>query len=165
MFSAVAQTVCKYLKGNCSTVALITQAFRKPREGFFFSFSLFLAPALFSSPSSVSLQSPLRSDCCSTTAMLLFTLMSLSVSLVKADQERPPALGEIVGEHMALGQVTLNEMFKEVEKLMEDTQQKLEEAVHQVGHRASHSHCSQDKRDFVHFWLRRWINEVTEVLI
>lgn len=38
---------------------------------------------------------------------------------------------------MALGQLTLNEMFKEVEKLMEDTQQKLEEAVHQVGEPSS----------------------------
>lgn len=47
---------------------------------------------------------------------------------------------------MALGQLTLNEMFKEVEKLMEDTQQKLEEAVQQVGLRASHSHCSQDSK-------------------
>lgn len=47
---------------------------------------------------------------------------------------------------MALGQLTLNEMFKEVEKLMEDTQQKLEEAVQQVGPRASHSHCGQDNK-------------------
>lgn len=31
------------------------------------------------------------------------------------------------------GQITLNDMFREVEKLMEDTQHKLEEAVHQVG--------------------------------
>lgn len=34
----------------------------------------------------------------------------------------------------APGQITLNDMFREVEKLMEDTQHKLEEAVHQVGY-------------------------------
>lgn len=97
--------------------------------------------------------------------MLLFTLMSLSISLLRADQKRPSDLGETLGEHMALGQLTLNEIFKEVEKLMEDTQQKLEEAVHQVGHRASHSPCSLDSQVFVDFHLLRWINEVIEVLI
>lgn len=71
--------------------------------------------------------------------MLLFTLVSLCISLVRADQKRPSDLGGTLGEHVALGQLTLNEMFKEVEKLMEDTQQKLEEAVHQVGHRAASS--------------------------
>lgn len=81
-----------------------------------------------------------------TTAMLLFTLMSLSISLVRADQKRPSDLDKTLGEHLALGQLTLNEMFKEVEKLMEDTQQKLEEAVHQVGHWASHTHCRQDSQ-------------------
>lgn len=35
---------------------------------------------------------------------------------------------------LAPGQITLNDMFREVEKLMEDTQHKLEEAVHQVGY-------------------------------
>lgn len=74
--------------------------------------------------------------------MLLLTLMSLAISLVKADQKRPLDLSETLGEHVALGQLTLNEMFKEVEKLMEDTQQKLEEAVHQVVHRATHFFCS-----------------------
>ncbi|XP_053361118.1 dickkopf-related protein 3b [Clarias gariepinus] len=71
--------------------------------------------------------------------MLLFTLMSLSISLVKADQKRPSDLGETLGAHVALGQLTLNEMFKEVEKLMEDTQQKLEEAVHQMANETSRS--------------------------
>ncbi|KAB5571579.1 hypothetical protein PHYPO_G00226660 [Pangasianodon hypophthalmus] len=71
--------------------------------------------------------------------MLLFTLMSLSISLVKADQKRPSDLGETLGKHVALGQLTLNEMFKEVEKLMEDTQQKLEEAVHQMANETSRS--------------------------
>ncbi|KAI5105490.1 dickkopf-related protein 3 precursor, partial [Silurus meridionalis] len=52
-------------------------------------------------------------------------------------------LDETLGKHEALGQLSLNEMFREVEKLMEDTQQKLEEAVHQVGHFQSLS--SQDK--------------------
>lgn len=34
--------------------------------------------------------------------------------------------------NVAQGQTTLSDMFKEVEELMEDTQQKLEDAVHQV---------------------------------
>ncbi|XP_063052106.1 dickkopf-related protein 3b [Engraulis encrasicolus] len=34
--------------------------------------------------------------------------------------------------NLAPGQLTLNDMFREVEKLMEDTQHKLEEAVHQM---------------------------------
>lgn len=34
--------------------------------------------------------------------------------------------------NVAQGQSTLSDMFKEVEELMEDTQQKLEDAVHQV---------------------------------
>ncbi|GAA6094409.1 dickkopf-related protein 3b [Tachysurus ichikawai] len=71
--------------------------------------------------------------------MLLLTLMSLSISLAKADQTRPLDLGETLGEHVALGQLTLNEMFKEVERLMEDTQQKLEEAVHQMENETSRS--------------------------
>lgn len=41
-------------------------------------------------------------------------------------------ISDTLEEHVAHGQTTLNEMFREVEKLMEDTQQKLEEAVHQV---------------------------------
>lgn len=116
---------------ECCTVALITQAFRKPRGFFFPPLRLVSFPSI---GPEVRLEESLRS----TTAMLLFTLMSLSISLVKADQTRPSDLGETLRAHVALGQLTLNEMFKEVEKLMEDTQQKLEEAVHQVGHRASH---------------------------
>ncbi|TSQ92665.1 Dickkopf-related protein 3 [Bagarius yarrelli] len=69
--------------------------------------------------------------------MLLFTLLSLTLSLVKADQRRPSDLSVTLAEHVALSQFTLNEMFKEVEKLMEDTQQKLEEAVHQDSDRDS----------------------------
>lgn len=34
--------------------------------------------------------------------------------------------------NLARGHITLNDMFREVEKLMEDTQHKLEEAVQQV---------------------------------
>lgn len=41
-------------------------------------------------------------------------------------------ISDTLEEHVAHGQTTLNEMFREVEKLMEDTQQKLEEAVHQM---------------------------------
>lgn len=94
--------------------------------------------------------------------MLLFTLMSLSISLVKADQKRPLDLGETLVAHVALGQLTLSEMFKEVEKLMEDTQQKLEEAVHQVGHRASRCFSLHV---FIHFQLLRWKNEAVELLV
>lgn len=38
-----------------------------------------------------------------------------------------------LGVGVARGQISLNDMLKEVEQLMEDTQHKLEEAVHQVG--------------------------------
>ncbi|KAF7707658.1 hypothetical protein HF521_018876 [Silurus meridionalis] len=85
--------------------------------------------------------------------MLLMTLMSLWISLVRADQRRPSDLDETLGKHEALGQLSLNEMFREVEKLMEDTQQKLEEAVHQManetsrsfyGHRLPFRHSSSD---------------------
>lgn len=35
--------------------------------------------------------------------------------------------------NVSQGHATLNDMFREVEELMEDTQHKLENAVHQVG--------------------------------
>lgn len=140
--SAIVQTVCDFFKGKqeCCTVALTTQAFRKPREGFFFCCPSFFFLPFVSFPS---IRSEVRlKESLPTTTMLLLTLMSLAISLVKADQKRPLDLSETLGEHVALGQLTLNEMFKEVEKLMEDTQQKLEEAVHQVVHRATHFFCS-----------------------
>ncbi|KAL6480873.1 hypothetical protein MHYP_G00119060 [Metynnis hypsauchen] len=58
---------------------------------------------------------------------LLFAFLSLWLGLVA---EADP-LG--LGVSVARGQISLNDMLKEVEQLMEDTQHKLEEAVHQVG--------------------------------
>ncbi|KAI5616148.1 dickkopf-related protein 3 precursor [Silurus asotus] len=102
--------------------------------------------------------------------MLLMTLMSLWISLVRADQRRPSDLNETPGKREALGQLSLNEMFREVEKLMEDTQQKLEEAVHQMANETSRSfygqrlpfqHSSPDgTRDMVGFTLLH--TELTE---
>ncbi|TRY85697.1 hypothetical protein DNTS_013244 [Danionella cerebrum] len=48
-------------------------------------------------------------------------------------------IGDTLLEHLAHGQSTLNEMFREVEKLMVDTQQKLEEAIHQMENESSKS--------------------------
>ncbi|XP_051999482.1 dickkopf-related protein 3a [Xyrauchen texanus] len=41
--------------------------------------------------------------------------------------------------NLAQGQTTLNEIFREVEELMEDTQQKLEDAVHQMDNESAKS--------------------------
>ncbi|XP_051553350.1 dickkopf-related protein 3-like [Myxocyprinus asiaticus] len=41
--------------------------------------------------------------------------------------------------NLAQGQTTLNEMFREVEELIEDTQQKLEDAVHQMDNESAKS--------------------------
>ncbi|XP_041965038.1 dickkopf-related protein 3b [Alosa sapidissima] len=44
-----------------------------------------------------------------------------------------------IDRNLAPGQITLNDMFREVEKLMEDTQHKLEEAVHQINNESAKS--------------------------
>lgn len=67
--------------------------------------------------------------------MLKFVILSLCVGFVVGSSVHRGGLLDIteaLEKHVAQGQTTLNEMFREVEKLMEDTQQKLEEAVHQV---------------------------------
>ncbi|KAL7885420.1 hypothetical protein AOLI_G00057150 [Acnodon oligacanthus] len=62
---------------------------------------------------------------------LLFAFLSLWLGLVA---EADP-LGR--GVSVARGQISLNDMLKEVEQLMEDTQHKLEEAVHQMENETS----------------------------
>lgn len=67
--------------------------------------------------------------------MLKFVILSLCVGFVlgsSVHRGRHLDITETLEKHVAEGQTTLNEMFREVEKLMEDTQHKLEEAVHQV---------------------------------
>ncbi|XP_059401920.1 dickkopf-related protein 3-like [Carassius carassius] len=76
--------------------------------------------------------------------MLKFVILSLCAWFVVGSSVHTHRGGhlDITGaleEHWAQGQTTLNEMFKEVEKLMEDTQQKLEEAVHQMENESSKS--------------------------
>ncbi|XP_062856188.1 dickkopf-related protein 3b isoform X2 [Trichomycterus rosablanca] len=71
--------------------------------------------------------------------MLLLTVLSLCIGLTKGDQKGRLDLSETLAARVPLGQVTVNEMFREVVKLMEDTQQKLEEAVHQMINETSKS--------------------------
>ncbi|ROL51614.1 Dickkopf-related protein 3 [Anabarilius grahami] len=66
--------------------------------------------------------------------MLKFVILSLCVGFVLGSSVHRGGhldITETLEKHVAQGQTTLNEMFREVEKLMEDTQHKLEEAVHQ----------------------------------
>ncbi|XP_016366875.1 dickkopf-related protein 3-like [Sinocyclocheilus rhinocerous] len=74
--------------------------------------------------------------------MLKFVILSLCVGFVVGSSVHRGGhldITEALEEHVAQGQTTLNEMFREVEKLMEDTQQKLEEAVHQMENESSKS--------------------------
>lgn len=48
-------------------------------------------------------------------------------------------INQIIEENVAQGHRTLNDMFVEVEQLMEDTQQKLEDAVHQMDNESAKS--------------------------
>lgn len=67
--------------------------------------------------------------------MLKFVILSLCVGFALGSSVHRGGqldITETLEKHVAQGQTTLNEMFREVEKLMEDTQHKLEEAVHQV---------------------------------
>ena len=41
-------------------------------------------------------------------------------------------INQIIEDNVAQGHATLNDMFVEVEQLMEDTQQKVKDALHQV---------------------------------
>ncbi len=78
---------------------------------------------------------PTRGDSPKHKTMLTFVIISLSVGFVVGSSVHRGGhldISETLEEHVVQGQTTLNEMFKEVEKLMEDTQQKLDEAVHQV---------------------------------
>ncbi|KAA0724490.1 Dickkopf-related protein 3 [Triplophysa tibetana] len=74
--------------------------------------------------------------------MLKFALLSCCVCLVVGSTVNRRGHGDIgvtLEAHVAQGQTTLNEMFREVEKLMEDTKHKLEEAVHQMENESSKS--------------------------
>ncbi|KTG34878.1 hypothetical protein cypCar_00027326 [Cyprinus carpio] len=74
--------------------------------------------------------------------MLKFVIISLSLGFVVGSSVHRGGhldISETLEDHVARGQTTLNEMFREVEKLMEDTQQKLEEAVHQMANESSKS--------------------------
>ncbi|XP_030641113.1 dickkopf-related protein 3b [Chanos chanos] len=76
--------------------------------------------------------------------MYKFALLALCLGLVngvvyKRTSPDPQDISETLAARVAQGQVTLNEMFREVEKLMEDTQQKLEEAVQQMDNETARS--------------------------
>ncbi|XP_051979276.1 dickkopf-related protein 3-like [Xyrauchen texanus] len=81
--------------------------------------------------------------------MLRFVLLSLYMGFVVGSSIHRIGhvdITDTLQAHVMQGQTTLNEMFKEVEKLMEDTQQKLEEAVHQMDNESSKS--LQHERNF-----------------
>lgn len=71
--------------------------------------------------------------------MLYFSLLTLSLTSIHGillpESARPVVLdiNQIPEDNLAQGHTTLNDMFEEVEQLTEDTHNKLEEAVHQVG--------------------------------
>ena len=71
--------------------------------------------------------------------MLYFSLLTLSLTFIHGillpGSTRPVDLdiNQILEDNLAQGHTTLNDMFEEVEQLMEDTHNKLEDAVHQVG--------------------------------
>ncbi|XP_026874054.2 dickkopf-related protein 3b [Electrophorus electricus] len=75
--------------------------------------------------------------------MLLFALLWLYAGFAPGNAEQRVHVEtpdtRSLESHAAQGQATLNEMFREVEELMEDTQQKLQEAVHQMENETSKS--------------------------
>ena len=71
--------------------------------------------------------------------MLYFSLLTLGLTSIHGillpESARPVDLdiNQILGDNMAQGHTTLNDMFEEVEQLMEDTHNKLDDSGHQVG--------------------------------
>ncbi|XP_055049108.1 dickkopf-related protein 3b [Misgurnus anguillicaudatus] len=85
--------------------------------------------------------------------MLKFVLLSLCVGLAMGstvDRGGHLDISETLEAHVAQGQSTLNEMFREVEKLMEDTKHKLEEAVHQMENESSKALHARNLPDSFH---------------
>lgn len=69
---------------------------------------------------------------------MLFFVLSVCLSIGNGILPDIPTtvdsdVNRTVEANVSQGHATLNDMFKEVEELMEDTQHKLEDAVHQVG--------------------------------
>ncbi|CAB1339447.1 unnamed protein product [Coregonus sp. 'balchen'] len=77
--------------------------------------------------------------------MLYLYLLTLSLSSIHGillpESARPVDLdtNQILEDNLAQGHTTLNEMFEEVEQLMEDTHTKLEDAVHQMDNESAKS--------------------------
>ncbi|XP_067105301.1 dickkopf-related protein 3a [Osmerus mordax] len=84
----------------------------------------------------------MRMPCQIERTMLGFALLTLSLTapihgilpeIVNSE------INQIIEDNVAQGHATLNDMFVEVEQLMEDTQQKLEDAVHQMDNESARS--------------------------
>uniref|UniRef100_A0A8C8LS56 Dickkopf N-terminal cysteine-rich domain-containing protein n=2 Tax=Oncorhynchus tshawytscha TaxID=74940 RepID=A0A8C8LS56_ONCTS len=79
------------------------------------------------------------------TKMLYFSLLTLSLTFIHGillpGSARPVDLdiNQILEDNLAQGHTTLNDMFEEVEQLMEDTHNKLEDAVHQMDNESAKS--------------------------
>uniref|UniRef100_A0A8C7MWN3 Dickkopf WNT signaling pathway inhibitor 3a n=1 Tax=Oncorhynchus kisutch TaxID=8019 RepID=A0A8C7MWN3_ONCKI len=77
--------------------------------------------------------------------MLYFSLLTLSLTFIHGillpGSARPVDLDiiQILEDNLAQGHTTLNDMFEEVEQLMEDTHNKLEDAVHQMDNESAKS--------------------------
>lgn len=65
-------------------------------------------------------------------AALVLCIFQLHVVAPQTTVSPEPETTRPVDAKLAEGHTTLNDMFREVEKLMEDTQHKLEEAVYKV---------------------------------
>lgn len=70
--------------------------------------------------------------------MMLFFVLSLCLAVGNGILPDMPTtvdsdVNSTLEANVSQGHTTLNDMFREVEELMEDTQHKLEDAVHQVG--------------------------------
>uniref|UniRef100_A0A8C7VYE4 Dickkopf WNT signaling pathway inhibitor 3a n=1 Tax=Oncorhynchus mykiss TaxID=8022 RepID=A0A8C7VYE4_ONCMY len=82
--------------------------------------------------------------------MLYFSLLTLSLTFIHGillpGSTRPVDLdfNQILEDNLAQGHTTLNDMFEEVEQLMEDTHNKLEDAVHQeTDNRTEETHITR----------------------
>ncbi|XP_035642864.1 dickkopf-related protein 3a isoform X1 [Oncorhynchus keta] len=77
--------------------------------------------------------------------MLYFSLLTLSLTSIHGillpESARPVDLdiNQILEDNMAQGHTTLNNMFEEVEQLMEDTHNKLDDSVHQMDNESAKS--------------------------
>ncbi|XP_021462998.1 dickkopf-related protein 3a isoform X2 [Oncorhynchus mykiss] len=82
--------------------------------------------------------------------MLYFSLLTLGLTSIHGillpESARPVDLdiNQILGDNMAQGHTTLNDMFEEVEQLMEDTHNKLDDSVHQeTDNRTEETHITR----------------------